>query len=106
MHNVIDEQVEEEQHAYREASAWAREFEHQITEESDQFRFVVMPVWLTLKGSVGLILAKVSAIRVYSPRPIHASLHSTSWFHSFSSPPHTSRPFPSSIPSALCLSGT
>ena len=31
IHNVNDEQVEEEQHAHRGASASAREFENQIT---------------------------------------------------------------------------
>ncbi len=46
-------------HAHREAPALIRE----ILEESDQFRFLRAPCMTNLKGSVGLILLKVSATR-------------------------------------------
>jgi hypothetical protein len=42
-------------HAHREASALANE----ITEESGQFRFLRPASYVNIKGSVGLILAKV-----------------------------------------------
>ena len=47
-------------HAQREASALANE----LPEESDQFRFLRATCLVNIKGSVGLILAKDSAIRI------------------------------------------
>ncbi len=50
-------------HAHREASALANE----IPEESEQFRFLRAACYANIKGSVGLILAKASAIRISIP---------------------------------------
>ena len=50
-------------HAHREASALANE----LPEESDQFRFLHAACLANIKGSVGLILAKASAMRISIP---------------------------------------
>ena len=50
-------------HAYREASALAGE----LPEESDKFRFLRAACLAKLKGSVGLIFTKASAMRVTIP---------------------------------------
>ena len=50
-------------HAHREASILAGE----LPEESEQFRFLRASRLANLKGPVGLILAKSSAIRVTIP---------------------------------------
>ena len=50
-------------HAHREASALAGE----LPEESDQFRFLRAACLANLQGSVGLALAKASAMRVTIP---------------------------------------
>ena len=50
-------------HAHREASALANE----IPEESGQFRFLRAARHANIKGSVGLILAKASAMRISIP---------------------------------------
>ena len=50
-------------HAHREASALANE----LPEESDQFRFLHDSCFTNLKGVVGLIMAKASAIRISIP---------------------------------------
>ena len=50
-------------HAHREASALANE----LPEESEQFRFLRAACFAYIKGSVGLILAKVSAMRISIP---------------------------------------
>ena len=50
-------------HAHREASALANE----IPEESGQFRFLRVTRLGNIKGSVGLILAKPSAMRISIP---------------------------------------
>ena len=50
-------------HAQREASILAGE----LPEESEQFRFLRASRLANLKGSVGLILAKASAMRVTIP---------------------------------------
>jgi hypothetical protein len=50
-------------HAYRETSALVNE----LPEESDQFRFLHTACLGNLKGSVGLILTKVSAVRISIP---------------------------------------
>ena len=47
-------------HAHREASVLANE----IPEETDQFRFLRAACLDNIKGSVGLILAKTSAMRI------------------------------------------
>jgi hypothetical protein len=50
-------------HAHREASALTNE----IPEESEQFRFLRAACYANIKGSVGLILAKASAMRISIP---------------------------------------
>ncbi len=50
-------------HAHREASALGNE----IPEESDQFRFLRVSSYTNIKGSVGLILAKTSSVRISVP---------------------------------------
>ena len=50
-------------HAHREASALANE----IPEESEQFRFLCTDCFSNIKGSVGLILVKASAMWISIP---------------------------------------
>ncbi len=50
-------------HAHREVSALVNE----IPEESDLFRLLRATCYANIKGSVGLILAKVSAMRISIP---------------------------------------
>jgi hypothetical protein len=50
-------------HAHREASVLTNE----IPEESEQFRFLHVDFFTNIKGSVGLILAKASAMRISIP---------------------------------------
>ena len=50
-------------HAHREASPLA----HELPEESDQFRFLRSACFDNLKGAVGLIMAKASAMRISIP---------------------------------------
>ena len=50
-------------HAHREALALAND----IPEESGQFRFLRATCFTNIKGSVGLILAKASAMRISIP---------------------------------------
>ena len=50
-------------HVHREASVLANE----LPEESEQFRFLRAACFANIKGSVGLILAKASAIRISIP---------------------------------------
>ncbi len=51
-------------HAHREVSALSNE----IPEESGQFRFLRAACYANIKGSVGLILAKVSDMRIIAMR--------------------------------------
>ncbi len=50
-------------HAHREVSA----LDNEIPEESGQFRFLRAAHYANIKGSVGLILAKASAMRISIP---------------------------------------
>ena len=50
-------------HGHREASALSNE----IPEESEPFRFLRTDCYANIKGSVGLILAKVSTMRISIP---------------------------------------
>ena len=50
-------------HAHREASALA----YELPEESEQFRFLRAACFANIKGSVGLILAKASDMRISIP---------------------------------------
>ncbi len=56
-------------HAHGEASALSNE----IPEESGQFRFLRAACYTNIKGSVGLILAKASTMRISIP--LHLSSH-------------------------------
>ncbi len=56
-------------HAQREASALANE----IPEESGHFRFLRAACLTNIKGSVGLILAKASAMRISIPLELSSS---------------------------------
>ena len=53
-------------HAHREASVLANE----LPEESQQFRFLRAACFANLKGSVGLIMAKASAMRITIPHDL------------------------------------
>jgi hypothetical protein len=50
-------------HAHRETSGLSNE----IPEESEQFRFLRTDCYANIKGSVGLILSKASAMRISIP---------------------------------------
>ena len=50
-------------HVHREASPLS----HELPEESDQFRFLHAACLANIKGSVGLILTKASAMRISIP---------------------------------------
>ena len=50
-------------HVHREAS----DLDNELTEESDQFRFLRAPCFTNLKGTVGLIMVKESVIRISVP---------------------------------------
>jgi hypothetical protein len=50
-------------HAHREALALANE----LQEESERFRFLRAACYVSIKGSVGLFLAKASAMRISIP---------------------------------------
>ena len=50
-------------HGHREVSALADE----LPEESDQFRFLRASCFANLKGTVGLIMSKTSAMRISIP---------------------------------------
>ncbi len=50
-------------HDHRETSALTNE----LSEESDQFRFLCASCFANLKGAVGLIMAKASAMRISIP---------------------------------------
>ncbi len=50
-------------HAHREVSVLSNE----IPEESEKFRFLRVACYANIKGSVGLILAKVSVMRISIP---------------------------------------
>ena len=50
-------------HAHREGSTLTNE----LPEESDQFRLIRSSCLAKLKGTVGLIMAKTSAIRISIP---------------------------------------
>ncbi len=66
-------------HSHRETSSLTNE----LPEKSDQFRFLGSLCFAHLKGSVGLIMAKASAMRVSVISVIHTS--SSFQFHSFTS---------------------
>ena len=65
-------------HSHREASPLVNE----LPEESDQFRFLRTACLANIKGSVGLILAKASVMRISIPLD-QSSFYTTTAFHSF-----------------------
>ena len=60
---MYDEFIRQFLHAHREASALANE----LPEVSDQFRFLHSSCFVNLKGPVGLLMAKASAMRISIP---------------------------------------
>jgi hypothetical protein len=60
-------------HAHREASTLSNE----IPEESQQFRFLRAAFFANIKGSVGLILAEASAMRISIPLDLSSRLFSS-----------------------------
>ena len=67
-------------HAHREALGLA----HELPEESDPFRFLRATCSANLRGSVGLILAKVLAIEdFYTVRFVISAFYTTTAIHSF-----------------------
>jgi hypothetical protein len=72
-------------HAYREASALAGE----LPEESDKFRFLRAACLAKLKGSVGLIFTKASAMRATIPIDVSTRpfIPLPRFFHSRRTPP-------------------
>jgi hypothetical protein len=83
-------------HARREASALANE----LPKESGQFRFLRAACSTNLKGSVGLLLAKASAMRISIPLVLSSRpSRPLPWFIHFS-------PLPRFYPSAFCLRST
>ena len=79
---------------HREVSVLTNE----LSEESDQFRFLRVSCVTNLKGSVGLIMVKVSPMWILIPLDLSSDLHTASSFHSFS------RPTPLLPPSLVLLS--
>ena len=74
-------------HAHREASALTNE----LPEESDPFRFLCAACLTNVKGSVGLILAKASVMRISIPLELSSrSVLPLLRFYPFSS--HTNQP--------------
>ena len=79
-------------HAHRETSALVNE----LPEESDQFRFLRSSCVTNLKGTVGLIMANASAVRISIP------LDLSSWsFIPFPRFIHSCRPTPLLTPSLV-----
>ena len=79
---------------------------HEIPEESDQFLFLRAACLANLKGSVGLIMTKVSFMWISIPLDLSSgSLIPPTTFHPFSSPYTVFRPFPRTFFSVFCLSG-
>ena len=79
-------------HDHREESVLANE----LPEESDQFRFLRAACFANLKGAVGLIMAKASAMRISIPLDLSSRL--------FIPPPrfiHSRRPTPLLAPSLV-----
>ena len=68
-------------HTHREGSGLG----HELPEESDQFRFLRTACLPNIKGSVGLILAKVSDMRISIPLDLSSRsfIPTTTVFHSF-----------------------
>ena len=84
-------------HAHCEASVWVNE----LSEESDQFRFLRVVRLSNPKGSVGLILAKASSMRISIPLDLSSrSLIPLTRFI------RSRRPLPRPFSSTFFLNGT
>ena len=90
-------------HAHREASALSNE----IPEESEQFRFLRAACFANIKGSVDLILAKASAMRISIPLDLSSRsfIYTTTVFHVLDVLHHFYF-LPSFFSSTFCLRGT
>ena len=88
-------------HDHRETSVLTGE----LTEETDQFRFLRAGCLVNLKVSVGLI-NQILGHEDFSSTYLHVSSYLFSSLHSLSSPPPSSSSFPSLISSTFYLSGT
>jgi hypothetical protein len=72
---------------------------------SDQFRFLRAASYANIKGSVGLILAKASTMRISIPVDLSSrSFYTITVFHSFETSSSTFSSFPRFYSSAFCLS--
>ena len=92
-------------HTHREAST----LDNELSEESDQFRFLRASCFANLKGVVGLIMTKTSDMRISIPLDLSSRSSiplQESSFHSFTSSHTVSSSFPRTFSSVFCLSGT
>jgi hypothetical protein len=89
-------------HADREESALTKE----LPEETDQFFFRHATCLTNLKGSVGLILAKVWVMRFSIPLDLSSRFFIPLPRFIRSRRPISSRPFPRTFSSTLCLNDT
>ena len=89
-------------HAHREASALGNE----LSEESDQFRFLRVLCFTNLKGDVGLIMVKESDIRISIPLDLPLGLPSPFLVSFVRVTPLRFYSFPCTFSSVFSLSGT
>jgi hypothetical protein len=89
-------------HVHRESSVLNNEQE----EESDQFRFLRATRLDNLKGSVGLIMAKVGHEDFYTDWSFLSVFYTSVSFHSFLVTNTVFSPLPRPFPSTFCLIGT
>jgi hypothetical protein len=90
-------------HAHREASALSNE----IPEESCQFRFLRVASYANIKGSVGLILAKASVMRISIPLDfVIPSFYPSAALYLSKTSSSTFSSFPCFYSSTFCLSVT
>ena len=87
-------------HAHREASALANE----LSEESDQFRFLRASCFANLKVAVGLIMTKASVMWISIPFDLSSRYSSpSSTLYSFTSSYTVFSPISCTFSSAFCL---
>jgi hypothetical protein len=91
-------------HSHREVSVLTND----LQEESGQFRFLRVACLTNLKGSVALILAKASAMRISIPLDLSSRsfIPLPCFIPSRSHTGTTFNPLPRPFPSVFCLSGT
>ena len=91
-------------HAHREESTTLTD---ELSEESDQFRFLRVVCFANLKGTVGLIMKKASDIRISSPPDLSDLFHSYLFLVSSFVSSHTDfNPFPRNFSFTEYLSDT